>query len=371
MTTIQKQFFELVKAGLWGISANPVLFDNQTDWEKLYHSARMQAVLGIVFDGIQSLPKEKFPPRIIYLKWCNVVLQMEETNRLLNRELGAVYSLLRGAGVEPVLMKGQGVALNYRQPLHRQCGDIDIFTGLSDFEKANELLRMEASSEEEELYKHASFVWHGVMIENHRILTQLSAPGPNRRLQQEIRRWHGSSECRTCMIEGVEITLAPLSFDVVFILMHSIQHFLDEGIGLRQLCDWACLLSAQSDSIDKAEVVSFLKSFGLEKAARVFGAIAVCYLGLPSEYLPVSFQPKDLKMAEWLLSDIWAGGNFGKHNAGQPKRPQGYWSGKWHTFVRVLKRCREWGGIVPQEARWHPLMLALHSAAMQWKKRMP
>ena len=370
MTTLQEQFFELIRAGLWGTPANPVLFDGQTDWKEIYRSARVQALLGVVFDGVQSLPKEKLPPRALYLQWCNVVLQMEENNRLLNRELGRVYALLRKESIEPVLMKGQGLAQNYRHPLHRQCGDIDLFTGLRDYDRANELLRIEASSDEEELYKHASFTWHGIVVENHRILTQLSAPGPNRRLQREIERWHGSADCRKRMIEAVEVTLPPLPFDTVFVLLHAIQHFLDEGIGLRQICDWACMLYAQRDMPGREETAALLKALGLEKAARVFGAIVVCYLGLPAEHLPVPFQKADIKTAEWLLSDIWAGGNFGKHNAAQPKRPRGYWRGKWHTFVRVSKRCREWGAIVPQEARWHPLALALHAVSMQWKKRV-
>lgn len=370
MTTLQEQFFELIRAGLWGKQANPQLFDNQTDWKEIYRSARAQALLGVVFDGVQSLPKDKLPPRALYLQWCNVVLQMEENNRLLNRELGNLYALLHKEGIEPVLMKGQGLAQNYREPLHRQCGDIDLFTGLDHYERANELLRLEASSEEEELYKHASFTWHGVIVENHRIMTQLSAPGANRRLQREIRRWYTGGDCRKRTIGAAEVTLPPLPFDTVFVLLHAVQHFLDEGIGLRQICDWACMLHAQRDLPGKEETTALLKSLGLEKAARAFGVIVVRYLGLSAEHLPVPFQAADIHTAEWLLTDIWAGGNFGKHNAGQSKRPEGYWSGKWHTFVRVLKRSREWGAIVPQEARWHPLALALHSASMQWKKRV-
>lgn len=50
------------------------------------------------------------------------------------------------------------------------------------------------------------------------------------------------------------------------------------------------------------------------------------------------------------------------------QRPKGYWSGKWYTFTRATQRCREFGALAPAEARWYPLMLAVHSAQVQWNK---
>ena len=226
-------------------------------------------------------------------------------------------------------MKGQGVAQNYRYPLHRHCGDIDLYIGPDNYEKANALLRKEVTSELEETYKHINVVWHGVTVENHRVLTQLSAPLADRRLQAEIKRWHGSDECRKRWIDDVEVTLAPLPFDTAFVLIHSVQHFLNEGIGLRQICDWACMLHAQRNLPGKEDIAHLLKSFGLEKAARVFGALAVCFLGLPQEDLPIAYRKKDIPTAEWLLNDIWQGGNFGHYDQERQNRPKGYWKGKW------------------------------------------
>lgn len=369
MTILQKQFFALVRSGLWGNEAEATLFDASTDWAMIYQSARKQALLGIVFDGVQTLPKEKQPPRNIYLQWCNAILNIEENNRVLNRELANVYALMRENGIEPVLMKGQGVAQNYRNPLHRHCGDIDLYIGPKDYEKANALLRKESTSEHEENYKHTSLTWHGITIENHRILTELSAPTANRRLQTEINRWHGTTECQKRSINSLEVTLAPLPFDTAFVLIHSVQHFLNEGIGLRQICDWACMLQAQRNLPGREDTAHLLKTFGLEKAARVFGALAVSYLGLSKETLPIAFQNKDLPKAQWLLNDVWQGGNFGQYDQNRKKRPRGYWSGKWFTFTRAIGRCWELGALAPGEARWYPLVLIKHSMGVQWEKR--
>ena len=80
MTPIQKQFFALVQSGLWGTPVDTTLFNIQTDWAQLYQSAKVQALLGITFDGMQTLPQELRPKRELYLKWCNALLQIEENN---------------------------------------------------------------------------------------------------------------------------------------------------------------------------------------------------------------------------------------------------------------------------------------------------
>lgn len=368
MTPIQKQFFALVRSGLWGTNIDESLFDTQTDWQQLYHAAKAQALLGITFDGIQMLPQELRPPRLFYLKWCNTLLQIEENNHLLNRELAHVYALYRDNGIEPVLLKGQGVAQNYRNPLHRQCGDIDLYIGAANYDKANMLLRQESTGEHEENHKHTCIHWHEVDIENHRVLSRLSNPSSDRNFQHEIARWHNTAECRNMEIEGCRATLPPLSFDVAYVLAHSALHFLNEGIGLRQVCDWTMMLHTRREEIDRKKTAQLLQQWGLEKAARIFGVVAVNYLGLPAEDLPIAYSEKDLKTGEWLLHDIWQGGNFGKYDQKRKQRPQGYWSGKWYTFTRAFRRCREFGALVPSEARWYPIMLALHSAQVQWSK---
>ncbi|MDL2213679.1 nucleotidyltransferase family protein [Bacteroides sp. OttesenSCG-928-N06] len=367
MSPVQKQFFTLIQSGLWGMPADETLFNNQTNWKQIYQLARMQTLLGIVFDGIQTLPSEKRPPRNLYLQWCNALVQIEDNNRLLNKELANVYALYRANKIEPILLKGQGVAQNYRNPLHRHCGDIDLYLG-DHYEFANKLLRLEATSEQEEFYTHSCMKWHGVSIENHRIITSLNSPAVNRNFQKKINEWYNASSWRTLSIGECQVNVPPLEFDAAYILIHSILHFLNDGIGLRQVCDWANLLHAQREQLNHKEVADMLHRWGLTKAAKAFGVIAVNYLGLPLQDLPIPFSESDLKTGDWLLNDILQTGNFGQHDTSRAKRPKGYWSGKWYTLVRVTKRCYQLGALAPAEARWHPVMVALQSIRMQWEK---
>lgn len=369
--SIQQPFFALLRAGLWGTPADAALFGPDTDWNELYRLAKGQTVAGILLDGIQTLPAECRPPRGLYLQWCNTLMVIEEKNHLLNRELANVLAVAAEADVRPLLVKGQGVAQSYRNPLHRQPGDIDLFTGDEGFERLNECLRREATFEEEETYKHTTLTWHSITVENHRVLATLSSPQANRRLQQCIRQWHSDpSLWRTVEVEGCPVKMPPLEFDVVYVLMHAALHFLNEGIGMRHVCDWMCLLHTYSAVLDKKRVAELFQLFGLTRAARLMGAIAVEHLGLPAEDLPIAYTPADLPDARWLLSTIVNEGNFGRYGGQRKKRPAGYWRGKWYTWTRIMARCREMGRLSPTEARWYPISVALHSMQVQWKKRV-
>ena len=131
-----------------------------------------------------------------------------------------------------------------------------------------------------------------------------------------------------------------------------------------------CLLHAYAGRLDKRQTAALLKEFGLTRAARLFGAIAVEYFGLPAEELPVAYQSRDLPDAQWLLDTILREGNFGRHDKQRKKRPKGYWRSKWYTFMRAATRCVEMKRLSPNEARWYPVALTLHSLKAQWKKRI-
>lgn len=364
----QEQLLALIRAGLKIEKPDLKLFETGTDWEALYQAAKEQTVLGIAFDGLSDLPQENKPPRNLYLKWCNQMLRIEEQNKKLDHEIGELYALLRSKGIEPILMKGQGVARNYPNPQHRTCGDIDLYIGPENYGTVNALLQMEATRECEENYKHTHVEWHGVEVEIHQIMISLSTPWYNRHLQKDIADWkQGGNQDKNTHIAGTEVSTPPAAFNSAFLLMHALHHFLNEGIGLRQVCDWACELRKNHNPEKLTETANLLKRYGLTRGGRIFGALVVTYLHLPQEYLPLSYTAKDLQKAQWLLEEIWAGGNFGHHDQRIRKRPKGYWGGKWYTFSRALKRCTEMWSLSPSEACFYPLALACHSAQMQIK----
>jgi hypothetical protein len=68
------------------------------------------------------------------------VISNFSTSQMLNNALIAVVQELREYGIDPVLLKGQGIAKYYPVPELRQCGDIDIYVGENHFAKTCEVI---------------------------------------------------------------------------------------------------------------------------------------------------------------------------------------------------------------------------------------
>ena len=52
MTISQKQFIELLKAGLWGRAADAELFRDGVDWKAVLRLAKEQSVLALVANAV-------------------------------------------------------------------------------------------------------------------------------------------------------------------------------------------------------------------------------------------------------------------------------------------------------------------------------
>lgn len=358
-------FFSLVRSGLWGTCADEALFQSTSaaEWESLYRMAQAQALLAITFDGIGTLPTELRPPRTLYLQWAARTAQIEQANKRLNETVIELQSLYSDAGLHPVLLKGQGIGLNYRTPLHRQCGDIDIYLGKKGQPVANRLLLQQGAEVEGEASdKHASYSLRGVHIENHRIILRLNNPLASRRFRHLVDEWFPQGAEAGCAMP-----LPPATFNALYIFLHAFVHFLNSGIGLRQLCDWTCLLAQRHKDIDSPALLRQLQDLGLLRAAQAFGYIAVTRLGLPPNRLPFPLEDSKI-LGEKLLEDILATGNFGQHDLRIKPRPKGYWAGKWYTFCRATRRCNELRHFAPGEAFWYPTTLITGTIAIQINK---
>lgn len=367
----REAFFALLRAGLWEADADAAPFGALTaaDWQGIFARARQQALIGICFDGVCRLPQALRPPRPLYLQWAALALQVEQANRSLDDAIAHLFPLYRRAGLHPVLLKGQGNARHYANPLRRRCGDIDIYLGREGQPVANRLL-IEAGAvpEGEASPKHTSYSYRGVHIENHRTIAHANSPLADRRLQRIIGGWYPAQTVAD-EAAGIAAPVPPLQFDVLYIFLHAFGHFLNSGIGLRQVCDWARLVERHHAEIDAPLLQERLRQLGLLRAAVAFGYVAVHYVGLPARCLPFSIEGQmTAQLGEALVADILQTGNFGQYDRRVGERPKGYWAGKWHTFCRACRRCVALYRFAPAEAVWYPLRLIQHSLGIQWRK---
>lgn len=332
------QVFALVHNALWNKEINLNLFpEDKTNWAAILKFAKQQTLYGIVADAIIRNAEQLKPGRDVLRSCAFKLAAVKQTNALLNQRVAEVVKIMTDNSIPSVLFKGQGIARLYPTPELRQCGDIDLYVGRENAYKARDImvsLGLKAEIENDGA-KHIHIMYKDVELELHRRAATLPSPIANNRWQKWTIEQLTGDNLLSYDFNGVNVTVPPIEFNVIFIFYHLYHHFTTEGIGLRQLCDWAMTLHAYHDKIDRDRLEVNLKRFGLLDAWRYFICILVDKLGLPADEAPL-YDAENRTKEDMILSTIIAGGNFG-HYHDDDERPKGYFAGKIFTFRHRIK----------------------------------
>lgn len=335
----QNIFLSLVRSALWDTAPEDIP-ENDLDWKAIYRLGTEQTLLGLISSVVTKLPDHLKPEDEVFGRLRMFMIRNIQAHSLLDRKLVETDLILKDNGICPVLFKGQGLARIYRDPLLRQCGDIDLYVGKTEFDKACSILidAYGKGEHDSESVKHYHMSSEDVSIELHRIAETIPGLKRNRRFQQWTEDNLINSKCPTVEIGGSSISVPPVNFNAIYIMNHAWHHFINGGIGLRQICDWTLYLHNHCDDIDKNRLEADLNSFGLKKVWDMMGGIAVEYLGLPAEECPF-YSGNHKEASARLLAFIFQEGNFGKYGIHhKTPRPKGYAAGKLHSFRNISKR---------------------------------
>ena len=88
--------------------------------------------------------------------------------------------------------------------------------------------------------------------------------------------------------DGKTVVYLPSPNNEVFLVfVHFVRHFYKEGVNLRQLCDWCRLIWTYHLELDVRVLEERIKRSGLMDEWRAFAAVAVDYLAMPVEAMPL------------------------------------------------------------------------------------
>lgn len=336
-------FFALIKAGLWG---EDLLLSQYgyLDYDKIYHLAEEQSVIGLVAAGIDHTVDVKVLQEVA-LTFVGSALQLEQRNLAMNKFLEKLIEQLRQKDVYTLLVKGQGIAQCYERPLWRSSGDVDLLLSEVNYNNAKNILIPLASKVEEENPKilHQGMTIDSWEVELHGTLCSRLWKSVNNGINEAKDTVFYEGKVRTWMNGQTQVFLPHADEDVVFVFTHILQHFYHEGIGLRQICDLTRLLWTYSDTINKNLLEKRLRKMKLMSEWKAFGALAVNYLGMPQEKMPFySPSTKWKRKANKLVSFIIETGNFG-HN-----RSFSYYSNKPYFVRKAISLKRHMSDLAKQ-----------------------
>ena len=354
MESHEKLFFEILQNGLWGkpIEAVPT----RNDMLHVVKLALSQTVLGIVGNVIitdKTLSSYLTERELAYLR--KLVMSVVSVSYTWNCSVRNIFMEMHDNGVEPILLKGQGIAQYYPNPDFRQCGDIDLYVGKQYFEKACEVVKALATENDMATVKHTKKHFHiylgKVPVELH-LYSDVYYPKRLDRIYQEISDAGISVAPIEVELAGYPVKTPSVNFNVFYIFNHLWHHFIADGVGLRQICDLCVLLHRFHGQIDYYYLRNVLERMGLMKQWKIFGSIAVDKLGLPVEEYPF-YDKKYSRLKEKVFRLVMLEGNFGQQNLKDQKRPDGYLRGKLYSLAFRTKRNMRVLFLFPKDSLRH------------------
>lgn len=337
----EKVLLELLRIAIWNLPVEHFHTAQQTDWNAVLNMAEDSTVGPLVAQSIQRISeyaeKDQHIPDAIIDRCLTLQFTAIRNSQKLNSVLLTVNRAIKErAHFSPILLKGQACAQRYPEPALRTCGDIDLFVGADHVDAAIESLTgiYDEGSVDRAHEKHYNVKCQGVEIELHRTVITLNNEPENDHINHWTLQRLKTQPHSTAVINGQDIRIPDPLFETVFLFYHLWRHYLYEGIGLRQLCDWTLCLHANHSHINHDELRQVLRSFGIMDAWQSFGSLIVNSLGLPREEFPLYNRWYQFK-APYLAHEIITIGNFGREGRRQFEqgKPQGWFSHRFYTFT--------------------------------------
>lgn len=354
MERIYRLFGELVQISV-GTRAGFSEFPALSEWALLFELAKRQAIAAVLLRGIEKIPDNHRPPQDVLIRWCAMAVVVEDNNVKLNKAATDFSELCEVKGFMPCILKGQGVALYYPNPLSRHCGDIDIWLGCEEKRIIRFVRGLDAGAKASYHHIHAPN-FEEVEVEVHYRPTFFRSPLYNRRFQQWAKAQF-ERQCRnkvTFPSQTHPVSVPTTDFNLVYILLHIYAHFFHEGIGLRQLMDYYYILVSNVSNAEKKEAAKVLKRLGTMRFASSLMYVLHEVFGLDEARYIV---PADTENGKCLLSEIMKSGNFGQFDKWNVKK-----RGRSLFYVGWTGIVRDWHffEMSPSEVFWAPFFKLWH-----------
>ena len=211
LSSVEHNFYCLLLGGTFGCQT-PLRPLSQWKWEHLWQMALVHGVGGLINDGMATYHGDFFLqiPHPLSEQCLSITKATERNNEQTTATLARLFNLFNSHRLRPILFKGQQFASYYPHPLHRNCGDIDIFFPFTPLaEKANELAasltKMGTNKEKDCIYYQID----GVNIEHITGFKWFTNPILNRQLQQIVDKEIRCCDSKYTVIQDVKVECFP------------------------------------------------------------------------------------------------------------------------------------------------------------------
>ena len=354
---------ELLRAAIWDKELTTEGVNELTNEgvNEIIRLAAFQGTGSLIFNQLLKQNDVELPAALRMQMKQQCVMSMMQQNSTIPI-LKQAWQALEEVGINPVLLKGFGLAQYYPQPHLRQWGDMDIYVGPANYHVACGKLRETFpdaihSDKEDEDYKHYNFDFDNTAIETHRVSMTFAHPG-DRKYYEQLEEQCLTKDGPKMEVGDLTVTMPEDTFNVFFVFLHTWHHFMETGMNMKQICDIAVLLHAKRVMIDRERLKEMLTKLHLVEAWQLIMYIIVQHLGLSKDEAPF-YTEGCMERAEILFERVLT--------EGQARRMEridaeglSYLRRKWLTFQSRMADSRLVKPYAPRFARHKVLADVLH-----------
>ena len=354
-------FLELIRIAL-GCQTKFNHAPSEKEWRDLLHESARQALIGITYHALNQLPADQRPPRQVLIDWQASAQKIICDNKRLNHDSVWVSECFRKAGFCNAVLKGQGNALLYPDPMLRTGGDIDIWL---DGERDKIIGYVTHFFPKVKVqWQEVEFpVKKNTCIEVHTIPALMFHPTDRRRMEAYFDQHRNEIFSNETELPGEEgkVCIPTLRVNLTFQLIHIYRHIFNEGIGFRQLVDYYyllqhCLKTGQTDLLP--ETAEMVKKLHMNRFVGALMWVMQEVFLLQDELLIL---PADEHEGRFLLKEIMLAGNFGHYDSRNQHRDS-KWGNFWQQTLRNMRFLTHY----PREVIWNPWY---RLSQFIWRKR--
>lgn len=359
MKTKSNLFFELIQLSV-GTRKCLSFVPTAMEWTEALNIARKQAMVGVCFMGLQRAHQHDEAvmaqlPMPIKMQWLTLAANIKKCNEVMNYRCTELYNVIKKAGYQACVLKGQAVAMLYDEVMPelstlRQSGDIDMWM-LADADTTLQWAKATGTMYYFD-YHHADLqLFQKTEVELH------YRPSISRNLwrNSRLQRWFRNEGCQHVVYnEQLGFGVPDDLFGLVLTLNHNLWHLLYEGVGLRQMMDLYFVARA-TKRVDEAQ--RLLQYFGLKHFAAASAWLlwqlfddgrADSFILSTASPLP----PPNEQGGRFLLYEIMLAGNFGHYD--ERLKQNRYAHSRWGLMVQWMRHTFRLVRYYPVEVLWTP-----------------
>lgn len=312
MNKVHSLLLQVISAALFNKKAPDIAADQLMP---LVDESKAQAVYPLAFSVLDSQLQEKLTPEQ-YAECSEEFFRYAIAGTQNFAEHSELHELMTANKIPYVVMKGFASAMYYPEPSLRSTGDVDFLIEKENVSNSGKLLEsigFTVDHGEEDDGIHIAYHRDPMSVwELHWRVSGIPSNEVGKSIKSEIDR---IIETADVVEEEGTICRAPdRMHHGLVLLLHTLTHLTNEGVGLRHLCDWVMFASSLSDREFREIFEKKLKSFGLWRFAQVLTLLGINYLGAPKRVWAleaIESHKVDDNTLTGLMNDILSGGNFG------------------------------------------------------------